>query len=322
MKRIVILCDGTWNDVTAEKPTNVVRLAQALRPAGSDDVTQVPLYLPGVGTGRRGMTAWGRVKDKWLGGMMGLGLMENVVDAYRRLVFLYDVGDEIFVFGFSRGAYTARSLVGLIRSSGLLGRADLSRLGEVVARYRAGRPDTHPRTAESREFRLSVSPHVMTSEADRPAYEANAEAKGLAPPVLLRLAYIGIWDTVGALGIPDRFGIAKLWNGRHAFHDTDLSSLVGAARHAVALDERRRDFEPTLWSNLDVLNAGQDPDAIPYREAHFAGDHGSVGGGGEIVDLSSIALSWAWTGPRPRASSSTRSSATGSRRRGTLWAPW
>ncbi|MEM7644592.1 MAG: DUF2235 domain-containing protein [Pseudomonadota bacterium] len=292
MKRIVILCDGTWNTASAEHPTNVVLLSRALMPVDTDDIPQIPIYVPGVGSGRRGVTGFGRAADRVLGGFMGLGLMENVVEAYLHLVFLYEQGDEIFIFGFSRGAYTARSLTGLIRSTGILDRSRLNLLDEAVARYRVGAEATHPRTEASRRFRLRVSPHVMTSERDRDLYEAHAQDHGLIPPELLRLAYLGVWDTVGALGIPSRFGISRLWNKRFAFHDADLTSLVRAARHAVALDERRREFEPTLWTNIADLNAGHDAEAPPYQERHFPGDHGSVGGGGDIRALSSIALTW------------------------------
>lgn len=296
MKRIVIFCDGTWNTASAEHPTNVVLLSRALMPVDTDDIPQIPIYVPGVGSGRRGVTALGRWSDQVLGGIMGLGLMENVVEAYLHLVFLYEPGDEIFIFGFSRGAYTARSLTGLIRSTGILDRSRLNLLDEVVTRYRAGTEDTHPRTEASRAFRLRVSPHVMTSEGDRALYEAHAKTHGLIPPELLRLAYLGVWDTVGALGIPSRFGFSRLWNRRFAFHDAKLSSLVSAARHAVALDERRREFEPTLWDNILDLNADSDPADPPYQERHFAGDHGSVGGGGDITALSSIALAWIMEG--------------------------
>jgi hypothetical protein len=113
---------------------------------------------------------------------------------------------------------------------------------------------------------------------------------------MLRLPFLGVWDTVGALGIPSRFGVSRLWNGRHAFHDTSLSSLVRSARHAVALDERRREFEPTLWTNLPELNADAEPDVAPYQERHFAGDHGAVGGGGPIRDISALALIWMMEG--------------------------
>ena len=102
------------------------------------------------------------------------------------------------------------------------------------------------------------------------------------------------WDSVGALGVPAHIPILGEWAKRRCrFHGAALSSMVSAARHAVAIDERCRSFEPTRWTNVAELNAeAGDPEAEPYRKLFFAGDHGSIGSGGDIRDLSSIALSW------------------------------
>lgn len=293
MKRIVILCDGTWNAAEAPHPTNVVRLGQAIAPTGVDGRVQVPVYIEGVGTGRRGVTRVSRAMDRILGGALGLGLIDNVVEAYRHLVFLYEPGDEVFVFGFSRGAFTARSLAGLIRFTGLLSRGRLSRLPEAVARYSERRlEDPARRQSRNAEWRARFAPDYLVDPADADIY-AEFGADRAVP---FDLAYLGIWDTVGALGIPGHFTAAPIFNRGFAFHDTALGSMVGAARHAVALDERRRAFRPTLWSNLDALNEGRD--GRPYREAHFPGDHGAVGGGGEFTGLSALALSWIVEGAR------------------------
>lgn len=121
MKRIVVLCDGTWNETDDATPTNVVRLAQALAPRNGDGVAQIPVHIDGVGTGE-GITWISRFLDKKLGGALGWGLTANVLEAYRNLVFLHEPGDELYVFGFSRGACTARSLAGFLRSTGILPR--------------------------------------------------------------------------------------------------------------------------------------------------------------------------------------------------------
>jgi uncharacterized protein (DUF2235 family) len=295
MKRIVILCDGTWNRSEAPNPTNVVRLARAMQPVADDGVVQVPIYLAGVGTGQ-GVTWASRLSDRVLGGAFGWGLMENVIAAYRHLVFLYEPGDEIFVFGFSRGAFTARSLVGFLRSTGIIDRDRMHLLPEAEARYRKRRdPRTHPNSSQSHEFRARLSLRVVTGqpEADWRLIEGMPEAPRL------RVAYLGVWDTVGALGVPRHLAVAPLLTGEsYQFHDTDLSSLVASARHAIALDERRRTFAPARWSNLDRLNGERRGDDAPYQERFFAGDHGSVGGGGDILDLSSITLDWIAEGAR------------------------
>lgn len=291
MKRIVILCDGTWNAAEARHPTNVVRLGQALAPRGDDGLEQVPIYIEGVGTGRRGVTGFSRAIDRVLGGALGLGLIDNVVEAYRHLVFLYEPGDEVHIFGFSRGAFTARSLVGFIRFSGLLARADLQRIPEALRRYSERRFETpERRQRRNAEWRARFAPWFLVDPKDAEIY---AEF-GATTAVPFDIAFLGVWDTVGALGVPGHLTAAPVLNRQYAFHDTALTSMVRAARHAVGLDERRRSFRPTLWSNLETLNDGHD--TPPYLQQHFAGDHGSIGGGGDITGLSALALDWMMEG--------------------------
>lgn len=287
MKRIVILCDGTWSRADSRTPTNVVRLARALRGRDDGGTVQVPVYVPGVGTGE-GVSRTARLLDRAMGGAFGWGLTENMVDAYRHLAFLYEPGDEIHLFGFSRGAFTARSLAGFVRSTGIVGRDDLSLLPHAVARYRTrGREETKPSTDESHAFRSDAMRSRVATSAAEVAWRAET-GRGDAP--LLQVAYMGVWDTVGALGVPHRVPVlGALAARRYQFHDADLSSMVAAARHAVAVDERRASFEPTLWENLDQLHPGPNS---PYRQMFFAGDHGAIGGGGTETALSSIALRW------------------------------
>ena len=293
MKRIVILCDGTWNRADSETPTNVVRLAQAMRPEDDEGVAQVPIYVQGVGTGE-GITSWSRGLDKILGGAFGWGLTENIVEAYRHLVFLYEPGDEIFIFGFSRGAYTARSLSGFIRSTGIVARDDLSLIPRAIERYRThGDKDLNPRSERSLAFRVGEMRSRVATGADENVWRC---AHDLPEVPLLRIAYLGVWDSVGALGVPKDIPILGAMTARrHQFHDAELSSMVASARHAISLDERRRAFEPTRWTNVGSLNAQFRPASNGverYQELFFAGDHGSVGGGGDVLDLSSIGLVW------------------------------
>ena len=291
MKRIVILCDGTWNVAEHPHPTNVVRIAQALAPTGDDGLAQVPLYVEGVGTGRRGVTWLARLSDRVLGGLLGLGLLDNVVEAYRHLVFLHEPGDEVYVFGFSRGGFTARSLVGFISFTGLLARADLARLPEAVARYTERRQESAARRQKrNAEWRALHSPWIMTDPDDAEIYAEFGSDEAIP----FDIAYLGIWDTVGALGVPGLLTSGAVTQRRYAFHNTRLGPMVRAARHAVAIDERRRPFRPTLWDNLDELNATRD--GRPYRQEYFPGDHGAVGGGGAITHQSAVALGWIMDG--------------------------
>jgi uncharacterized protein (DUF2235 family) len=249
VKRIVVCCDGTWNRPDAKSPTNVVKLARAV--AEHDGETrQVCCYHAGVGTKR-----FERVR----GGGFGWGLSRNVRDCYRFVVENYDPGDELFLFGFSRGAYTARSTVGLIRNAGILRRENAERIRDAYDLYRGRGDALHPRGAEATRFRGSYSHDEIA------------------------VRFVGVWDTVGALGIP---GVPKFLSGRlWAFHDTELSSKVELAYQALAIDERRRPFVPSLWHR-------KVDDANVLEQVWFAGVHSDVGGGYPDCSLADVSLSW------------------------------
>lgn len=300
MKRIAMFCDGTWNRDDAPHPTNVLRLSQAVRLTAADGRKQQVFYIAGVGTGR-GSNWLARGIDRYAGGMLGWGLLENIADAYRSLIFCYEPGDEIYIFGYSRGAYTARSLAGLLRSCGIPPRDNIGRLAEALGRYRSRDPRTRPDDPESFLFRSDFAPFTATSEAE---WQWRLKTR---PQMCVKLAvtYLGVWDTVGALGVPGYWSAAPFLNRQHQFHDADLSRMVSAARHAVAIDEKRKTFPPALWSdklndmNISALKADPakplDPDgreSWPYRQEWFPGDHGSVGGGGDRLGLSSFACDW------------------------------
>jgi uncharacterized protein (DUF2235 family) len=302
MKRIVFFCDGTWNRADAERPTSILRLAQAVTPSAADGIKQVVFYQQGVGTGRG--TSWlARRMDKFLGGALGWGLEDNIVEAYRNLVFCYEPGDQIFIFGFSRGAYTARSLAGLIRKAGILPRDQVNQVGQAMDLYRRRGRAMAPDREEVMAARLALSPDVATSQADIEWRLSQMRmARDGTPPILVQIRYLGVLDTVGALGLPSVLGIfAKLVNDRYAFHDTDLSHLVLSARHAVAIDERRVLYPPALWGNLDGpdgLNGDLTGPERPYQQMWFPGVHGVVGGSGPVPGLSAFPAGWIAEGAR------------------------
>jgi uncharacterized protein (DUF2235 family) len=285
MKRIVIACDGTWNRLDARHPTNVARIARAVVAADPAGVAQVVCHLDGVGTGR-GTGRVAQALDRALGGLLGGGLLATLAEAYRFLVFTYAPGDEVYLFGYSRGAFTARSLAGLIRNCGILERRHADAIPDALALYRARSPEAGPDSAAALAFRAGRAAHITVGRRE-PAWRAE---RGLPAGVPLRLGYIGVWDTVGALGVPSDLGVARWLNRDLVFHDTSLAATVAAARHAVAIDERRRTFPPTLWSNLEALNAASGSGR--YAQRWFPGDHASVGGGGAATALSNDALSW------------------------------
>lgn len=297
MKRLIVCCDGTWNKATAGYPTNVLKCAQAIRHTDENGIKQVTAYIEGVGTGR-GTGKIARFWDRLVGGMLGVGLMRNVEEAYRFLMFNYEPGDEIFIIGFSRGAFTARTLAGLVRSIGVVERDRIRHLGEAFRSYQERGEQGKPDEPKNLKLRSELSPHVSTSKRDLAWRTENAPSEDVKNIQLLSLSYLGVWDTVGALGVPGFFMTAGLFNKKHRFHDTDLSSMVASARHAVALDERRQTFPAALWDNLDTLNSGNPgTDGEPnYLQVWFPGGHGSVGGGGDITSLSDDALVWIMEG--------------------------
>lgn len=285
MKRIVICCDGTWNRLDSARPTNVARIAKAVLPRAPDGTVQVIRHIDGVGTGR-GVGPVSRTADRALGGLFGRGLMANLAEAYRFLVFNHAPGDEIHLFGFSRGAFTARTLSGLIRNCAIPKARHAGEIGAALDLYRGRGAGTHPDSEAACAFRARVAPHVHVGAADARWRAARGRAVGRP----LRLRYVGVWDTVGALGVPGHLAALQWLNNGLRFHDTSLSRGVDAARQAVAIDERRRLFPPSLWDNLDALNAaGEGPARREQR--WFPGDHGGVGGG-EEPSLSNDALLW------------------------------
>ncbi len=283
MKNLAIFCDGTWNYLDATEPTNVAILSRSLRPQTEGGVRQVAIYLPGVGTRKEKAGMVETAVDRVTGGAFGWGLNGRIEAAYREVAEHYEPGDRLFLFGFSRGAYTARSLAGLMRNCGLPSAETMKRIPEAMRLYRDRLPSSHPDAPGPLRFRAGFSPGFATSETDR------LVRKG--PVGMLTVDYLGVWDTVGALGVPDQFaGLAGAFNGKYKFHDLRLSSMVQSARHAVAIDERRKTFPPTLWDNLTDLN--RDQAAQPYRQEWFPGVHGGVGGGGPVRGLSNAALLW------------------------------
>ncbi len=291
MKRLVFCFDGTWNKLVPDLATNVVLTAASILRVDKSGITQIMHYDEGVGTGDL---------DALRGGMLGTGLIDNVREAYRFLVFNYDPGDEIYVFGFSRGAYSARTFVGFLRHVGPLHRLHVGRIDEALALYEERQKGKGGSDDAMRRFRADFSDKVCIGAADddwrcanKPGYVA-----GSAPQ--LRVKFLGVWDTVGALGVPAILPFSGWLNREYDFHDPSLDSFVESARHAVALDERRRLFPPVLFGDLTTLNkaagfANDDPKA-PYQERWFPGVHGSVGGGGDIRGLSDNALAWVLSG--------------------------
>ena len=284
-KRLIVCSDGTWNrpdqrmegaprpadevdDGDEICPTNVVKMWRAIEPVAPDGVRQVKFYDEGVGTE-------GTWLQRIMGGVSGRGLEKNILDGYRSLMHTYEPGDEIFLFGFSRGAYTVRSLAGMLRNSGLLQKSNTERLQAAFDLYR--REDAPPDSEVATSFRNAYSHEVD-------------------------IKFLGVWDTVGALGIPPlglgRFigALGRFLSRRHQFHDVELSGSVKHGYHALAIDERRAPFEPSIWKpkleeGEELATATPKPNQV-VEQVWFAGYHSDVGGGNENPGLSDVALEW------------------------------
>jgi len=261
MKRIVICADGTWNlrdqidkESGKRRPTNVTKVARAIRPRALDKVDQVVFYHDGLGT--RGPM------DKFTGGAFGVGIEGNVRNLYRSIVYNYEAGDEIYFFGFSRGAFTVRTLTGFMNLVGLVQKDDDYYVPEIYACYENGdRPG---------------------SQAWQKAFH-NVAGTRPCPPI----RFVGVWDTVGSLGAPGPIGkVASWFNGnKYTYHDVGLNEHIANAHQALAIDERRRPFAPTLWIRPQGWTG-------VLEQAWFPGVHSNVGGGYRPDGLANEALHW------------------------------
>jgi uncharacterized protein (DUF2235 family) len=252
MKRIIVCCDGTWNAADSQtNDTNVATLARAIH--GSQEtggILQVVLYLRGVGT-------TGLKLETWIEGATGVGIDDNIRSAYQFIAQNYVPGDEIYLFGFSRGAFTVRSLAGLITACGILFRQSLGALPDAWVYYR------------------SAKPHSPAAFAAKYAVQCHVDCS---------VTFLGVWDTVGSLGIPGSL-LATSNKEKFAFHDTSPSPLVKHGVQALAIDEHRHDFTPTFWT-------GVVPPGVTIRQVWFAGAHADVGGGYKTRSLADIPLVW------------------------------
>lgn len=294
-KNLVFCADGTWNGpgeveqgVRSGNPTNVFKLFSNLEgtdaPASlrlADEQERLSLdtlghpvqlakYLHGVGDSENPLV-------KFLGGAFGAGLIARVVRGYTFLSRNYLPGDAIYLVGFSRGAYTARALAGMVARQGLMDATKLD-LADKEAAYRWG---TAVWYRHHRSLHTTFLGRLESFVADLPGFFNRPPAGDQMLDVPLRA--VGVWDTVGAMGIPafaadrDRLDLFR-------FADTRLSPKVACGLHAVSVDEARQDFDPTLWDS--------DPRIV---QALFPGAHADVGGGyptGVESGLSDGALAW------------------------------
>jgi uncharacterized protein (DUF2235 family) len=233
-KNIVLCFDGTWNKPSESKAseectdTNVFRFYQSLKDTTQDGNPQVKWYNTGVGT------EW---MNKVRGGAFGLGLDKHIIDGYLELCRQYDAGDKIFIVGFSRGAYTARSVVGLIRNAGVVYKDDQQ---APIKDPQTGKVDAEKLTL------LGDEAYDLYRTRDQGPDSETARTFRAKHSHEIEIYFVGVWDTVGALGVPLK-SFSLFNSAKYTFHDTKLSKIVRNAFHALALDEHRKPYVPTLW---------------------------------------------------------------------------
>lgn len=259
-KRLAVFIDGTWN--VEDNNTNVWRMYSLCSSTADDGCQQVCYYTKGVGT------AYG---SKIRGGWFGEGLSHIITEAYGWLISRYQEGDEIFVFGFSRGAYAARSLAGFIALCGIIKPGSPIGIGELFDRSQKGE-------ASRTLYRL-----LELQSGDTLENLSLLERWMIKYSVPAKVTMVGVWDTVGAL------------RGQKGYLETGLRIPIENAFHALAIDEHREKFTPTLWTiNTHLDRPAERPhrDIANVEQRWFVGSHANVGGGYNSDLLPQLPLRW------------------------------
>ncbi|KAI0128746.1 hypothetical protein BJ170DRAFT_701492 [Xylariales sp. AK1849] len=298
-KRIVVCCDGTWQNSdngyvkpssrkpvpSLQIPSNVTRISRAFARACGDGTFQIIYYQSGVGS-RTGIV------DKITGGAFGIGIAENIREAYSYICANYVDGDEIVLIGFSRGAFTARSIAGLISNLGLLTREGMEYFYPIFKDTQNWRADHYkdqfPELPFPNKPKGTNAADIYRERLVEKKYSRVRQQGGIGE--LIRVKAIGVWDTVGSLGIPSIELLSKLGISRdtHEFswYDTNLSPQIEHAFHALAIDETRGPFSPAVWERLPEQKT------TDLRQVWFPGSHANIGGGWADQGVANITLAW------------------------------
>ena len=261
-KRLALFLDGTWNVVSDN--TNVWRLRSLFSPTGADGLEQRAYYSTGLGT---------KFGERIRGGMFGRGIDTAITSAYEWLVDNFEPDDEIFIFGFSRGAYSARSVSGFISTCGLLSRGSPLGVNQLNKRYRRRNMETIRKLIEDKDADCTLEERWMLKYSK-------------AVPI----KFIGVFDTVGALGVPFPM-LRRIKGSAYPFLNTGLRLNNEYAFHALAIDEHRKAFRPTLWTNQGAPNAKPRP-LERTEQRWFVGAHANAGGGCFDDPLAQLPFKW------------------------------
>ncbi|KAJ5102766.1 hypothetical protein N7532_003295 [Penicillium argentinense] len=288
-KRIILCLDGTWvnsdkgynrptldqPNATLQVPSNVTRLYRSLKKRDLDGTGQVLYYQPGVGS-------TGGIADTIAGGVFGAGVSENMREAYSFVAANYEAGDEIILVGFSRGAFTARGVAGLISEIGLLNSKGMEVFYPIFKDVQNLRNPHYKDKFPTVPFPNKPIPPDRGKEYRRRLEEGGFTRLYDPDGYKITIRCVAVWDTVGSLGIPDISLTNKL---EIPFYDTHLTNDIQYAFQALALDEDRASFSPAIWE--------RPPNVLTdLRQVWFPGAHSNIGGGLPDQELANVTMAW------------------------------
>ena len=280
MRNIIICCDGTGNEIS-ENISNVLKLYRCLRKTEKTQPRQLVFYDPGVGTLER-PDPWHKFKQNFnaiLGLATGYGLDDNVLAAYAFLVHTCQAGDQVYLFGFSRGAYTVRVLAGLIHKVGLITPEQVNLAGSGLIAYKQFSSDEAPKLRA--KFKSAVEAVAAEDTLPQTAFDNAAQFARITSSRWPIIRFVGVWDTVASVIVPraDRF----YWPSLEELAFTLVNPSVQTFRQAISIDERRCMFRLKKW------DAPQTYKPVRFNDVHaepqdilqvwFAGVHADIGGG-------------------------------------------
>ena len=280
MRNIIICCDGTGNEIS-ENISNVLKLYRCLRKTEKTQPRQLVFYDPGVGTLAR-PDPWHKLKQDFnaiLGLATGYGLDDNLLAAYGFLVHNYQAGDQIYLFGFSRGAYTVRVLAGLIHKVGLITPEQVNLAGSGLIAYKQFSSDEAPKLRAKIKSAIDVA--AAEDAAPQSAFDNAAQFARITSARWPTIRFVGVWDTVASVIVPraDRF----YWPSLEELAFTLVNPSVQTFRQAISMDERRCMFRLKKWDDPQTYkhNRFNDAHAEPQDilQVWFAGVHADIGGG-------------------------------------------
>lgn len=281
-KRIILCCDGTWQDgITVNqrwKYTNVLRLARAINHVDeryNPPIPQIVFYQSGIGSDGTGIT-------QVLEGATGATLADKVQEAYAFLAHNYQPEDEIFLFGFSRGAYTARMVAAFVGEIGVLNKTDMDHFADIFVAYqKRGKATDDTKKEDIASWDEILKPWNQPTSRGKVRVESE-------DPKHFSVECVGVFDTVGSVGLPEEISLRPAIKTVFGFNDRILGPHVAHAYHALALNEKRKDFDCAKFEQTKI---GQQKGQV-LKQCWFTGCHSDVGGGYEYHDLSDLSLTW------------------------------